>query len=274
MVAKGLLDQIMIPVGFESHHSLSRFGAAMKMRTRIAYSSILLLLSCSIWGEKFQLAGEPSPALQPQVLVLGFMGGRNKQDDPNFGVGRFAQRLREMDLPCIRVATIENDKRAQALELVRGVFDQNADGKIDAEEHAATRLVVYGQSFGGAAVVKFARQLQAEGIPIMLTIQIDAVGLNDSTIPANVAAAANLFQANGSLIHGPKEIRAEDPKVTRIIGSFQFDYRGSNIDISDLPVHKRLFQESHVRMDRDPAVWDKVEELILVALAENGWCAS
>jgi hypothetical protein len=244
----------------------------MNKHARIAYVS-LLLWSGSPCGGRVERVNQASPLVDNQVLVLGFMGGRNQRDDPRFGVGRFARRLRDMDLPCVRVETIENKKRAQALDLVRTAFDRNEDGKVDTNERQATTLILYGQSFGGAAVIKFARQLQAEAIPVALTIQVDAVGLDVSTIPANVAAAANLFQADGSVIHGPQKIRADDPRATRILGDFRFNYRDSSIDISDLPWHKRVFQESHVRMDRDPAVWNKVEELILVTLADNGWCS-
>jgi hypothetical protein len=234
---------------------------------------VLLLMSRSPVGEGFPCAIQPAPALPQQVLVLGFMGGRNRQDDPHFGVGRFAERLRAKNLPCVRVETIENSRREQALKLARGVFDRNGDGQIDADERAATRLILYGQSFGGAAVVKFARELKAAGIPVLLTVQVDAVGSDDYIIPSNVSSAANLFQLDDSYVHGPRQISAEDPQATQIVGNFQFSYRKSAIDVSDLPWYKKVFQESHVRMDRDPAVWGKVEELILVALSEGGWCS-
>jgi hypothetical protein len=235
---------------------------------------LLALLACSGREEHFQDLGASPPILQPQVLVLGFMGGWNKQDDLRFGVGRFAAGLRAMDLPCVRVETIENSKRDQALKLVRNIFDRNRDGQIDANERTATQLIVYGQSFGGAAVVKFARELKAVGVPVLLTVQVDAVGSGDDVIPSNVSVAANLFQLDDVYVHGPRQIRAEDPQATRIVGNFQFSYRNSSIDVSDLPWRKKVFQESHVRMDRDPAVWNKVEELILVALADKGWCPS
>jgi hypothetical protein len=200
------------------------------------------------------------------------MGGRNHRDDVRFGVGRFAKKLRDMDLPGVEVATFENTKRTQALELVRRAFDGDGDGQIDTQERESTRLIVYGQSFGGAAVVKFARQLKAAGIPILLTVQVDAVGLDDQVIPSNVAAAASLFQHNGVFIHGPRHIKAEDPRATEILGDFQFNYRDSAIDISDLAWHQKLFRESHTRMDRDPSVWNKVQDLILKALARGGHC--
>ncbi len=229
------------------------------------------LLALTVRAGTLDCRDAQGPTERPQVLILGFMGGRNQPDDPRFGVGRFARRLRQMDLPCVRVVTFQNDKRGRALEMVRNAFDRNHDGHIDSSERQSTRLILYGQSFGGAAVVKLARQLKAAGIPVLLTVQVDAVGHNDEVIPANVAAAANLFQ-NESFIHGPSHIRAEDPQATQIIGNFQFHYHPSAIDISDLPWQKRVFQESHVRMDRDPAVWNKVEELVLGALARSGGC--
>jgi thioesterase domain-containing protein len=69
---------------------------------------------------------------------------------------------------------------------------------------------LYGQSFGGAAVVKLARQLDKLGVPVLLTVQIDSVGRGDARIPPNVARAASLFQRNGVLISGEAPIVAED----------------------------------------------------------------
>jgi hypothetical protein len=246
----------------------------VKKRIRIACLLVALLASGTGRGERVLAFSAPAPTVQQQVLVLGFMGGRNRRDDEHFGVGRFAKKLREMDLPCVRVETIENAKRELALELVRQAFDRNGDRQIDSQERESTRLILYGQSFGGAAVVRFARELKAVGIPVMLTVQVDAVGQNDEVIPSNVAAAANLFESDDLFVHGARHIRAEDPQTTVILGNFEFNYRNSAIDLSDLPWHKKVFQESHLRMDRDPAVWSKVEDLILVTLARNGWCTS
>jgi pimeloyl-ACP methyl ester carboxylesterase len=241
---------------------------------QIAGLFLLAALPASGAGRADKLYCPSTPTLTaPQdVLVLGFMGGRDRRDDVRVGVGRFASRLREMGLPCVRVATMENTKRARALEMVLRAFDRNGDGHIDAHELESTRLILYGQSFGGAAVVKFARQLKAAGVPVMLTVQVDAVGLDDQVIPSNVVAAASLFQRNGIFIHGPRQIWAENPQTTEIIGNFQFDYRDSPIDISDLPFYKTILRDSHARMDRDPAVWNKVEELVLAALARNCHC--
>jgi pimeloyl-ACP methyl ester carboxylesterase len=209
---------------------------------------------------------EPTVIGQPDVLILGFMGGRDSWDDARPGVGRLAKKLREMDLPGVQVATIENRKRPVALELVRRAFDRNRGGELDWRERESVRLILYGQSFGGAAVVKFARELKTLDIPVMLTVQVDSIGRNDEVIPSNVAAAANLFQRDGVFVHGRAPIRAEDPRKTEIIGNFQFSYRDRAIHLSGVPWHKKIFRIAHTRMDLDPAVWGKVEELILLAL--------
>jgi len=131
------------------------------------------------------------------------------------------------------------------------------------QERSAVRLIVYGQSFGGAAVVKLARQLKKMEIPIALTVQIDSVGRNDSVIPGNVIRAANLFQRNGWFIKGEPEIRAGDPARTSFIGNFEFDYSNKKIDISSVSIMKKAFRVAHTRMEYDQQVWDKVESLIL-----------
>jgi hypothetical protein len=125
---------------------------------------------------------------------------------------------------------------------------------------------VYGQSFGGAAVVKLARQLQKMGVPVFLTVQVDSVGRGDGIIPSNVLRAANLFQSNGRFIRGEREIRAEDPAKTTIIGNFKFDYAQKDIDISKVSWGKKAFRVAHTKMEYDPEVWDRVEALIVEAI--------
>ena len=168
----------------------------------------------------------------------------------------------------MHVETVENKKRDLALQLIHNAFDRNRDGQLDDLERISVRLILYGKSFGGAAVVKLARQLQALHIPIRLTVQIDSVGRNDSIIPSNVALAANLFQRNGLIIKGEPEIRPEDPQKTNIIGNLEFDYDRKKIDLSGVPWFKKLFRTAHSKMNVDPDVWAKVEALMLKELGK------
>jgi len=231
----------------------------------IALSVSLLPLAGCVFarGQRYHHFTTATPVEENQVLILGFLGGREPWDNPRRNVRRLALKLRAQYSNNVQVETVENKKRHLALELIRRAFDRNRDGRLDAQERAGVRLIIYGHSFGGAAVVKLARELERMGAPVLLTVQIDSVGRGDRVIPANVARAANLFQRNGLFIRGEPEIRAEDPSRTAIIGNFEFDYRGKKIDLSEVSWMKKLFRAAHTKMDFDPAVWALVEELIV-----------
>lgn len=223
-------------------------------------------LSCLFFhGQRYRDFSVATPLPARQHLVLGFLGGRESWDDPDQGVRQLALKLRGMKIDAA-VETVENKKRDLALRLIADCFDRDRDGRLDDREKGRVRLILYGQSFGAAAVVKLARQLQARQIPVLLTVQIDSVGRGDAVIPPNVASAANLFQNNGLLIKGESEIRAEDPERTRILGNFRFDYSKKKIDLSGVNWFKRLFRVAHTKMGQDPEVWQLVERLILEAL--------
>jgi hypothetical protein len=208
-----------------------------------------------------------TPLKGGDVLVVGFMGGRESWDNHQRGVRKLALRLRSMNLPGVHVETVENKKRRMAVKLIRNAFDHDRDGRLDERERASARVIVYGQSFGGAAVVKLARQLKKMGVPVLLTLQVDSVGRGDKVIPSNVARAANLFQRDGLIIKGEREIRPEDPSRTTIIGNFKFDYSRKKIDLAEVSWLKRLFRTAHTKMDHDLEVWALVERTLLDVIA-------
>lgn len=214
-------------------------------------------------GQRYRHFTTQTPLTQGQILVLGFMGGREPWNNDDRNVRKLALKLRSMNDPEICVETVENKKRALAIELINNAFDRDRDGRLDERERASIRLVIYGQSFGGAAVVRLARQLKKMDVPVALTVQVDSIGRGDRMIPSNVARAANLFQKNGWFIRGEPEIHADDPTRTTIIGNYRFDYSRKQIDVSRVPIMKKAFRVAHTRMEYDPDVWAKVEELIL-----------
>lgn len=217
-------------------------------------------------GQEYSQLTTPTPIGPQDTLVIGFLGGRDSWDDDRRAVRKLALKLRARELPGVYVETFENTRRDLALRLVREALDRNRDGTLDPTERSSARLLLYGQSFGGAAVVKFARQLEPLGVPVLLTVQIDSVGLDDDLIPPNVRRAANLYQRNGWIIRGEQPIRAADPARTEIVGNFQFDYNHNKIDLSHVPFWKKVFRYAHTRMEHDPAVWAQVEALLLEAL--------
>jgi hypothetical protein len=223
----------------------------------------VLLADCLLSrGQRYEDFVTRTPLAEKHFLVLGFMGGRDSWKAKNH-LQELATKLRTMRHPLLHVETVENRKRGLAIELIQKALDRDGNGRLEAEERAAARLILYGQSFGGAAVVKLARQLDKLRVPVLLTVQIDSVGRGDARIPPNVARAACLFQRNGLLIRGEAPIVAEDPRKTTILGNFEFDYRQKEIDISAVPWHKKIFREAHTKMEHDPEVWEKVEDLIL-----------
>ena len=230
--------------------------------THVATSIALLLASGCGGGIQIADVEIPRPVPESSCLVIGFLGGRDAWDNASKGVRQLALELRSEGF---FAETFENRRRNVALEVVRDALDRNGDGAIEVRSVQNVRLVVYGQSFGAAAVVKFAHELNELDVPIELTVQIDSIGRDDALIPPNVRSAANLYQTDGWFLDGEHPIRAEDPESTRILGNWRFDYSeppGSEISLDGVPWWKLAFRIPHARMDRDPEVWARVKELI------------
>jgi hypothetical protein len=200
----------------------------------------------------------------PSVIVIGFVGGFVKHDDTVHSAIQLAAHLREKYPSGVYVEALENHQREKAHAAIIRLMDTDRDGTLSAEEKHNARIIIYGHSWGGSETVTLARQLEKEGIPVLLTIQVDSVskvGQNDAVIPANVGDAANFYQPNG-FVHGRPEIRAADPARTHIIGNFRFDYKANPVQCERYPWYDRFFMKSHIEIECDPAVWTQVESLI------------
>ena len=227
---------------------------------------IALQTGCaSIRGQQYFHFSTPTPIDENQILILGFLGGRENWDDSSRGVRQLAMKIDLMNFPDVHIETLENRKRDLAMELIQNSFDSNRDGFLDERERSTVRLILFGHSLGGAAVVKLSHNLKDMGIPVLLTVQIDSVGFtyDDHVIPSNVSSAANLYQRDGWLLVGEDEIVPEDPDKTKIIANVRFDYKDKDVDMSGVPWERRLLSVPHSKMDADPEVWSTVEQLIL-----------
>jgi hypothetical protein len=207
---------------------------------------------------------ENKASFQPPAIIIGFVGGFIAHDNPVHSEVQLAARLRKEYPTGVDVDTFESyrERRAHAEILKR--LDTNQDGALTTEEKQNARIIIYGHSWGGAASIALARALEKDGIPVLLTLQVDSVSKplgNDKTIPANVAQAANFYQSHG-LLRGDHDIRAADPAHTRIIGNFQFDYKKSPLNCPGYPWYDRIFVKPHTQIECDPMIWDRVESLI------------
>lgn len=164
----------------------------------------------------------------------------------------------------VHVEVLENSRRETAHAEILRFVDIDRDGTLSAEEKRNARIILYGHSWGASEAVTLARELGREGIPVLLTVQVDSVskpGENDKDIPANVAEAANFYELDGFL-HGLPQIRAADPTRTHIIGNFRIDYKANPIRCDQYPWYDRVFVKSHTEIECDPRVWGQVESLI------------
>jgi hypothetical protein len=148
-------------------------------------------------------------------------------------------------------------------------LDVNHDGVLSSDEKQKARIILFGHSWGASETVTLARKLEQDGVPVLLTIQVDSVakiGQNDQVIPANVKEAVNFFQPSG-LVHGQRQIRAADPARTQIVGNYRFDYKENRLACQSYPWFNRIFIKSHTQIECDPKVWSQVESLIYSKLA-------
>ncbi len=200
----------------------------------------------------------------PSTIVIGFVGGFVRHDNPHHGPVLFAERLHRIAPKNAYIRVFENRRRKAAYRTILHLLDRNGDGILSAEEKAQARIILYGESWGGAATVMLARELNRLEIPVMLTVQVDSVAKlweRDGIVPANVAAAVNFYQSNG-IIHGRAKIEAADPARTQVLGNYRSDYKQNPVKCEGYSWADRTFTRGHMEAECDPHVWSQVEDLM------------
>ncbi len=209
-------------------------------------------------------AAAESSANARKVIVIGFVGGFAREDDQGHPEVQFAEYLQDHYRPGMHAEVFANHDGRKALHEVLRLLDGNGNGNPSSAEKEHARIILYGHSWGAAETVVFARELAKQGIPVLLTIQLDSIakpGRDDSRIPSNVANAINLYQSRGPL-HGRTEIVANDPAQTTIIGNLQMTYDGRRINCDNYPWYARTLNKPHHEIENDPRVWDLAASLI------------
>jgi hypothetical protein len=200
----------------------------------------------------------------PPVIVVGFVGGFIRHDDIVHSEVQLAARLRKEYPAGVAVETFESYHGENARAKIHTLLDTNHDGTLTPAEKQNARIILCGHSWGASEAINVARELGNDGIPVLLTIQVDSISKiheNDEVIPANVAQAANFYQPDG-FVHGQSAIRAADPSRTKIIGNFRFDCKTSPYTCNEYPWYDRIFVKAHTQIECDPNVWKQAEDLI------------
>ena len=229
-----------------------------------ALFSLFFLLFASAKIPRIVSAAEPGAKVSPAPIVIGFVGGFISRDNAVHGGVQLAERLRKEYPTQVHVEVFENHRGAEAHREILRLLDTDHDGTLSPQEKQSARIIIYGHSWGGSETVALARELQSDGIPVLLTIQVDSVskiGEDDSIIPANVEQAANFYQMDGYL-HGRQEIRAADPSRTKILGNIRFDYASKPVQCNGYSWLARTFEKPHIEIECDPNVINRVESLI------------
>ena len=233
---------------------------------------LVSLLAISARGQTASGNAKASVAAESPAIVIGFVGGYVSHDNAVHAEVQLADRLRSEYSPrLVHVEAFENHRGAAARAEILKLLDTNHDGSLSAEEKRQARIIFYGHSWGGAESVYMARDLAKDGIPVLLTVQVDSVTKkyrNDAVIPANVEQAANFYQTKG-LVHGESKIRAADPERTHILGNFRFDYSEHPISCTSYPWWDRFLVKPHTEIECDPNVWQRVETLIRANLPSS-----
>lgn len=200
----------------------------------------------------------------PPVIVIGFVGGFVRHDDRVHTEVQLIDRLREEYASSVHVQMFENHRGKDAHQAVLRLLHPSREGTLSPEEKQNARIIIFGHSWGASETIELARQLEKDGIPVILTIQVDSVskrGENDAVIPANVFQAVNFYQLDG-MLHGKAQIRAANPGRTRILGNFRSDYKTKPFSCGQYPWWDRVFMKPHIQIECDPSVWNQVESLI------------
>ena len=197
--------------------------------------------------------------------MIGFVGGYVSHTNLSHMEAHLAAQIRSEYPTGVYAAAFENHRRNQAYAAILRLLDADHDGTLSKQEKENARIILYGRSWGASEAVTLARKLQQDGIPVLLTIQVDSIEKhreNDVVIPANVEEAVDFYQTDGWL-RGETRIRVADPERTKILGNFRFDYSKHPVNCyAAYPWWDRHLATSHTEIECDPAVWDRVEALI------------
>lgn len=213
------------------------------------------------------------PAHAPRIIVVGFTGGVERHDSAVSGVVRLREAVggatREAD---VRALTYNNFRWRRAVtdvvELARWARAEAAPAHAPAAGGPASSvlpslpqplIIVYGHSWGGGSIAKFARLLREEGLDISLAVYIDAFTMRNPRVPDNVRYAVNFYQRTGILrglpLRGKRQLIPESPEVTEILGSYRLrpdtDHFGWNWNIIQPLLYRHHHRISHdVRLQR------------------------
>lgn len=195
----------------------------------------------------------------PRMIVVGFTGGLERKNSRVSGVVRLRRKIEDRvgDTPGVVALAYSNFAWRRASQDVRAL----AAG-------ASPVIVVYGHSWGGGAISKFARAIDSDGLEVALAVYIDAFTLRNPRVPANVRYAMNVYQRTGLLrglpLRGKGKLVPVDPERTHVLANLRVtpetEHFGWNWNLV-----QPLFYRHHHRIGHDVRIQGLLLDLVSVA---------
>lgn len=164
----------------------------------------------------------------PRMIVVGFTGGREGADSRVSGVVRLRRHIEESMTGDDRVIALTYNNRDwsdAADDVLAQVQALSRHAAGDAEAPASPLIIVFGHSWGGGALTKFARRLGAQDVEVALAVYVDAFALRNPRVPGNVRYAVNLYQRSGIFrglpLRGKSKLVLEDPSSTTLLANLR-----------------------------------------------------
>ncbi len=130
--------------------------------------------------------------------MIGFVGGFVSHQNSVHSTVQLVTHLRKQYPAGVYIEAFENRHRDKAYQEILRRLDRNNDGTLSAGEKQSARIVIFGHSWGASETVMLARKLEQDGIPVLLTIQVDSVskiGQNDTVIPTECESGRQFLPA-------------------------------------------------------------------------------
>jgi hypothetical protein len=203
-------------------------------------------------------AAVPQSAGRPYLILVGFTGGVEPSSSKASGVvvlhsrvdGHFGSDSE------VRVLTYNNFRwRRAATDVVELVLAARRKDPYLRQP----LIVVYGHSWGGGSIRKFAGELQKEDLEISLAIYIDTFQWRNPRLPENIRYAVNFYQRAGLLrglpLRGKSKLIPGSPDATHVLGNYritpQTDFWGWNWNLIQPLLYRHHHRIAHdVRLQR------------------------
>src|SRR5216684_6670960 len=131
----------------------------MPLRILALFVFVSIITAPANAGAAPRIAADGTSATPP-VIVVGFLGGFVKHDNPVHSEVQLAARLRKEYPAGVDVETFESYRGAKARQKILELLDADHDGTLSLEEKQDARVILYGHSWGASESITLARKLK------------------------------------------------------------------------------------------------------------------